>query len=106
MPPNKLKRATLFAPGPKTCTTAAYERYPRRVPFRLIPVFSMGTWYMAEDPVGAMFTTSAAAIAFSLVASGATLPDAAAAPIYPHDSDQRHVLLISVDGLHASDLSQ
>jgi hypothetical protein len=53
-----------------------------------------------------MFTRSAAAIALSLVASGVLLPAAAAAPVRPNDREDRHVLLISVDGLHASDLSQ
>jgi Type I phosphodiesterase / nucleotide pyrophosphatase len=53
-----------------------------------------------------MFTRSAAALALSLVASGVLLPAAAAAPVHPPDRADRHVLLVSVDGLHASDLSQ
>jgi Type I phosphodiesterase / nucleotide pyrophosphatase len=53
-----------------------------------------------------MFTRSAAAIALSLVASGVLLPAAAAASMHPPEREEdRHVLLVSVDGLHASDLS-
>ena len=38
--------------------------------------------------------------------TGVLLPAAAAAPVRPTDRQDRHVLLFSVDGLHASDLSQ
>jgi hypothetical protein len=46
-------------------------------------------------------------IAFLVIlASVGVLAPAEAAPLNHSDRDQRHVLLISVDGLHASDLSQ